>query len=319
LCLFIPFRPAMTSPISTPWGLILVGVFISLILFGIIVSQVFTYFQTCDKDPLWQKLFVTVLFILDTLSSILAMAWMYYLLVDNWGQIGAFTYGDWLLAADPMVAGIIAFMVQCFFAWRIHIIAQTAWQTAAIVVCAVLTLCGGVGTGIAVLWVKDYALFANFKQIATIWLISASVGDIAITTALTYHLRRRKGTFEATDRLLDRIIQLTVQNGLLTALVAVVDICLYLSTPIPYHISLSFLMPKLYSNTVLSSLNARRNMRQDATATVDCGTRSTVTGNGINVVRLNASQTHPIPEVFVEIHEMSDAKAESEQPEWQRV
>ncbi|KAF7985971.1 hypothetical protein HWV62_43936 [Athelia sp. TMB] len=311
----------MPSAISTPWGLILIGVFISLILFGIIVSQVFTYFENCEKDPLWQKLFVGIIFLLDTLSSILAMAWMYYLLIDNWGQIEAFTFGDWLLAADPMVAGVIAFMVQLFFAWRIHIVAKTAWLTLAIAACAFLTLCGGLGTGIAVLWVKEYALFANFKQIATIWLISASVGDISITISLTYHLRRRKGAFKATDKLLDHIIQLTVQNGLLTALVAVVDICLYLSTPIPYHISLSFLMPKLYSNTVLSSLNARRLMRNDASATVDCGSRSTGTGTGgiFNVVQLSQSHADQSPEVFTESHEMGDAKVRTEQPEWQRV
>lgn len=110
------------------------------------------------------------------------------------------------------------------------------------------------------------------------------------------------------------IILLTcILIGLLTALVSIVDISLYLATvrpitfphfylvpdpdclqPKPYHIcktpklclkststnvhsALSFLMPKLYSNTVLSSLNARRKLRQDAVATVDCGSRSTTT------------------------------------------
>ncbi|KAF7970398.1 hypothetical protein HWV62_24193 [Athelia sp. TMB] len=305
------------SAISTPWGLILIGVFISLILFGIIVSQVFTYFQHCEKDALWQKLFVGALFALDTLSSVLAMAWMYYLLIDNWGQPTAFASGDWLLAADPMVAGVVAFMVQLFFAWRIHVIARTPWQTLAILACAALTLCGGLGTGVAVLWVKEYALFASFKPVAAVWLLAASVGDIAITVALTYHLRRWKGTFKATDRLLDRIIQ---------PLVAVVDIALYLSTPTPYHIALSFLMPKLYANTVLSSLNARRALRADALATVDCGSGTTTggVGAGVSVVRLDGGGVgsggggRAGPEVFVEIHEMSDAK-EAGRPEWGRV
>ncbi|KZP16241.1 hypothetical protein FIBSPDRAFT_702104, partial [Athelia psychrophila] len=223
--------------------------------------QVFTYFRSCDKDPLWQKIFVLIVFALDTLSSILDMTWIYWLLIDNWGQIEAFTYGNWLLTADLMVAGIVACMVQCFFAWRIQIITEKKWLTMAIIFCAFITMCGGIGSGIAVLVVPSYAALANFMHIEIIWPISAAVGDIVITISLTYHLRRYKGRSEATDKVLDCIIRLTVQNGFLTAIGAVVAVCLYLITPIrtiPYHIPLSFILPKLYSNTVLSSLNARK-------------------------------------------------------------
>lgn len=132
---------------------------------------------------------------------------MYQLLVDNWGNIVAFESANWLLAADPIIAGVVAFMVQLFFAWRIQIVARQWPLTMFIVICAFTTLCGGLGTGIAVAWVKSYALFANFRQIAVIWLISSTVGDTSITAALTHHLRRRKGSFVATDRLLDRIVQ----------------------------------------------------------------------------------------------------------------
>lgn len=132
---------------------------------------------------------------------------MYWLLIDNWGKIDAFTQADWLLGSDPMIAGIVGSMVQCFFAWRLLVITRKKWLTMIIVLCAVFTVCGGIGTGIACIWVKDYTLFLSFKQITVIWLISAALGDIGITMALTYHLHRRKGSFEATDKLLDRIIK----------------------------------------------------------------------------------------------------------------
>ncbi|KZP16239.1 hypothetical protein FIBSPDRAFT_976110, partial [Athelia psychrophila] len=261
-------------------------VFLSLVLFGIIISQVFTYFRNCDKDRPWLKLFVFVVFVLDTLSSILAMVWMYWLLIDNCGQIETFTYGSWLLAANLMVVGIVACMVQCFFARRTQIIAGKKWLTMFIVLCAFATMCGGIGTGIAVLWFRSYALLANLtKQLAIIWLIwliSAAVGDTVIAISLTYHLRHYKGRFEATNKVLDRIIRLTVQNGLLTSLGAIASICLTLSTPIPYHITYSFLMPKLYSIAVLSSLNARKHLNRDMTTTVDCGSRSVMRVSGVN-------------------------------------
>ncbi|KZP16281.1 hypothetical protein FIBSPDRAFT_958154 [Athelia psychrophila] len=303
----------MSNPIATPWGFILIGFFLSLILFGIIISQVFTYFRNCDKDPLWQKLFVLIVFTLDILSSILAMAWLYWLLIDNWGQIEAFKYGDWLLVADPMVAGILVCMVQCFFAWRIQIIAGKKWLTMVIVFCAFVTMCGGIGSGIMVIFVPSYAALANFKQFASICLISAAVGDIIITTSLTYHLRRYKGNCDATDEVLDRIINLTVQNGLLTSLVAIVDICLYMSTSIPYHMALSFLMPKLYSNTVLSSLNARKYIRRDMTTILDCGGRLVIRGPEVIDLTTDRSPTLTTrPEIFVEVYKISDAKVDTE-------
>ncbi|KZP26295.1 hypothetical protein FIBSPDRAFT_928731 [Athelia psychrophila] len=312
----------MTSLIAAPFGLILIGVFLSLMLLGIVISQVFTYYQNYERDPLWLKWFVAVMFALDLLSSVLAIAWMYQLLIDNWGQIAAFTQGDWLLAADPMLAGIVACMAQCFFAWRIYVLTSSRWLTAIIACCAVVTACGGIGTGIAVLWVKKYTLFLTFKQITVLWLVSAAVGAIGITISLTYHLRRRKGSFEATDKVLDRIIQLTIQNGFFTAIVAITDVCMYLAVPLPYHMALSFLMPKLYSNTILSSLNARKDIRRDLANVVDCGGRTTI--RTADVVKFGGTSSSPAttrPEIFVEVHEMtmSDAKVDADQAEWVRA
>lgn len=136
-----------------------------------------------------------------------------------------------MIAADPMLAGLIAFQVQMFFAWRLHIIGSTRypelvaqkppwssllaeyviakqnWLTSFICICSFATLLGGMGTGMAILWIKEYTLFLRFEPIASVWGISAAVADFTITVAMTYHLRRAKGGFEATDRLLDRVIQ----------------------------------------------------------------------------------------------------------------
>ncbi|KZP12121.1 hypothetical protein FIBSPDRAFT_168833 [Athelia psychrophila] len=57
--------------------------------------------------------------------------------------------------------------------------------------------------------------------------------DITITVAMTYHLRRAKGTFQRTERLLDRIIILTLQNGSLTTLLALFNVCLYFAVKQP--------------------------------------------------------------------------------------
>lgn len=132
---------------------------------------------------------------------------MYQLFIDGWGDAGAFVTANWLLAADPMLNGVIACMVQLFFAWRLHIVGSQWWLTLFIAICSFAALCGGVGTGIAILWIKEYALLGNAKPIGCTWVFGAIVADIAITVALSYHLRRRKGSFKTTDDLVDRIVQ----------------------------------------------------------------------------------------------------------------
>ncbi|KZP26345.1 hypothetical protein FIBSPDRAFT_1040888 [Athelia psychrophila] len=78
--------------------------------------------------------------------------------MDGWGDPLAFVTAGWPLVVQPILEGVIGVMVQLFFAWRLHIIAKRSWLTAAIVTGAFLTFCGGVGTGAAIGWLKQYVL-----------------------------------------------------------------------------------------------------------------------------------------------------------------
>lgn len=98
-------------------------------------------------------------------------------------------------------------MVQLFFAWRLNIISKQPLLTAFIATASLATFLGGVGTGIAVLWVKEYARLGQVKGIGLTWDFSTVIADMTITAGMTYYLRRHRGSFEITDRLLDRIIQ----------------------------------------------------------------------------------------------------------------
>lgn len=107
-------------------------------------------------------------------------------------------------------------MVHVFFAWRLHIIARKRWLTLSIIGLAFVTCCGGIGTGIGVIFVKKYLLFDKLRTIIFIWLIPGTIADITITVALAVHLRRHKGNFKATDHLVDRIIQRVYPTCLLS-------------------------------------------------------------------------------------------------------
>ncbi|KAJ7106188.1 hypothetical protein C8R44DRAFT_886080 [Mycena epipterygia] len=74
-------------------------------------------------------------------------------------------------------------------------------------------------------------------------------------------LLRKKTGFEGTDTVVDRLIRLTVQTGI--ALFSILDIVCFLTLPAAtvnfiWNIPLS----KLYSNCLMSSLNARRYLKR---------------------------------------------------------
>ncbi|THU98655.1 hypothetical protein K435DRAFT_752611 [Dendrothele bispora CBS 962.96] len=76
---------------------------------------------------------------------------------------------------------------------------------------------------------------------------------------------KHKRGFKASNELIDRIFRSTVQTGLLTSVVACIDLflylafvstCLYISRT--RHLIFNIMLCKLYSMTLMSSLNARQ-------------------------------------------------------------
>lgn len=154
---------------------------------------------------------------------------MYRLLIEDRGDITMLAKADPLPAAVDTIIGLTLCIVQLFFAWRLHIIGTTIypglaqpsvfslrgftitrqhWLTLLISICSLVPLVGDVWTGIASLpRATDYVHPASIAPIDVTSGCFTIVADILITWAMTYHLRRAKGTFARTDRLLDRIIQ----------------------------------------------------------------------------------------------------------------
>lgn len=93
---------------------------------------------------------------------------------------------------------------------------------------------------------------------ALTWLIASAVADITITASLCYYLARQKSGFSATDDTINKIIRLTVQTGLITTLFAILDVVCFLVLP---HTTINFVwdfaLSKLYTNALISTLNAR--------------------------------------------------------------
>ncbi|KAJ3531231.1 hypothetical protein NM688_g7603 [Phlebia brevispora] len=278
----------MGSPASVTHGPGLIGIFLNIFL-----------------DKPWMKLMVGMLLIADTVNCVFDMWWIYDILINHFMDPMALTTGNWVFATDPAMVGIIASMSQLFFAWRVKVLTNNVWVVALIIFSAFGSGLGGIGTAIAIHFVPEFVDFQKFKVVVIIWLISAAVCDSAIAASLTWHLRKHKTGFQGTDDVLNKIIRLTVQNGLVTALCAIIDLIAFLATPTGLHLAFNFPLAKLYTNSLMSSLNSRAGWRFQSTESAEKASRGQSGNRRLDVVNLS---THTRPEVYVHVesHEMVD-------------
>ncbi|EKM52683.1 uncharacterized protein PHACADRAFT_261275 [Phanerochaete carnosa HHB-10118-sp] len=298
----------MGNPASVAQGPGLVGTFLNVFLYGIMVTQCTFYYSRYPKDRIWLKCLVVGLLIADTTNCVFDICWIYDNLVNHFGDVPYLESGNWVFATDPAMVGIISCTVQLFFAWRVKVLTNNLWVVAIISLTASTSFFGGVGTAIAIHFVPQFEQFQKFEVIVIIWLIGAAVCDAMITLSLTWHLRRHKTGFSGTDDILNKIIRLTVQNGLLTAVWASIDLVVYLSTPTGLHLAFNFPLAKLYTNSLMSSLNSRSGWRYQTSEHTDQKSRDMGVGGGgrrLDVVNLSTT-TRPEVFVHVEQHEMVD-------------
>lgn len=239
----------------------LIGFTLNAVLFGIMITQVYLYFTTYKKDRLFLKLLVLFLLVADTVNTVFDFLYLYHVLIQHFGETALLEEADWLFATDPVITGLIATTVQLFFAWRIRVLTKNWFLVCIVTALAVAGFVGAAVTTYEVGRTPKFVDFRNFKAVVILWLTSESVGDMLITGILVRFLRKHKTGFKNSDMIVDRIIRVTVQTGLITSIVAILDLIFFLADPTGTHLIFNFPLCKLYTNSMMSSLNSRKGWR----------------------------------------------------------
>ncbi|THH20333.1 hypothetical protein EW146_g1023 [Bondarzewia mesenterica] len=320
----------------TVQGPTLIGVFFNLILYGIFLAQVQVYFSTFKQDRRWFKLFrsfcglqIVSLVILETINSVFAMYYSYDRLVNNFGDMNAQAVSNWVFGMSPLTNGIIAVSVQIFFSWRVRVLTGKIWAMLLIVFLSVVSSLAAITVFFiaAILASSPTASAASFvKPVIIVWLVLSATADSLISTTLVYHLRKNRTGFVSTDDTLNKIIRLTVQTGIITSVWAILDLGVYLGVPTADHEIFNLALAKLYTNSLLSSLNSRQGWKYTSTVENTGGHSADRGHSRVNQRQhkgaISFSQGAVPAEVFVNIesHELRDVSlsthpSDSQMPE----
>ncbi|KAJ7057650.1 hypothetical protein C8F01DRAFT_1256279 [Mycena amicta] len=223
------------------FGPMLLGVLLNTLLYGVMATQMLTYYIRFPNDFRWIRYFVLYLLLAETAVVVVEVGIIYQPLVLEYGASLLLLLLLLLLALVLLLLAlglkmrmnvIVATPIQLFTAWRIKIITQSYIAPVLIALLSIASFGGGLLLSFSVLRSSQFIDFGVFATEAAVWLISSAVCDIVLAVAMAYALLTRKtGIDKAVDGYINRIVRLTIESGSLTAAAALIDVILSISFP----------------------------------------------------------------------------------------
>jgi len=252
---------------------IMFGVLASAFFGGIMTTQTYIYFRSWKpKGDGWGiKTLVAVIWTVDALQLCLITQELYWTLVDNFGNEPGLRWVPWSFAAACGAEGFISFLVQCFYTRRLYILSERNWLLAGCV--AVPAFCSLAFCMLSVAKVTQNSYVPDFPHLEwaiIAWLVCAIIADIAVVTLICWYLNRGKTGFKKTDLLIDKLLFLTVNTGLLPTIAESCHLITFAILPINnLHIFFNYVVGKLYGNSFLATLNSRQTILESASENQD--------------------------------------------------
>ncbi|KAF7360006.1 hypothetical protein MVEN_00728000 [Mycena venus] len=229
-------------------------------LFGVLTIQLYLYYQAFPNDRLLTKCLVYSVYCIQLVDIVMSVCDAFEIFGYGFGDFAAL--GPIRLAwfTSPVITALVSFIVQSFYAFRLHVISKSRIIPALIVAASVAVSVSGFVTG-RFTWEAGAATALHTKKLSIsvgVWLIGSALIDIIIAVCMTYFLMVNDTGFRKTRALITKLVRLTIETGSVTALVALTTVILFFAFPgRPYYITPVNIMPMVYANTMFAVQNAR--------------------------------------------------------------
>ncbi|KAF8074483.1 hypothetical protein FPV67DRAFT_582646 [Lyophyllum atratum] len=249
------------APIDS-MGPFLIGNLLNYGLMGVLAVQVYFYTLAFPNDRLANKALVGVIMGLDIVQTSCATMYIWDIIIVGWGDVARIEHAPWSISTLPPTAGTVAFIAQSFFAWRVWILGTRRWPFVLIVGATLVTALASCAMsfcyGIALVTTSPYASRMFESNALMAWLATSIVCDLMITVTLSVQLwMKKQKTFHFVNHVVHRGVRMAIETGGLTCGVAIAELVLFLTPQSSYLHMLVIISGKIYSNSLLASLNSR--------------------------------------------------------------
>ncbi|KAG2013376.1 hypothetical protein CC2G_010295 [Coprinopsis cinerea AmutBmut pab1-1] len=249
--------------VDNTMGASMIGVICASVLYGVSCVQTWYYFNHYRKDVWYIKSLVGAVWMFDTIHQILISHTVYYYVITNYNNPSILNRLVWSILLEVLFNGFIGLLVQGFLTLRVWKLSDENIPLTVVISLLVLAefACSAAFT-VESLKLRTWEDLGSLKGLSISVNIIGVVADVVIAGALFYFLQRSRTGFKKSDSMISRLILFTVSTGFLTSLCAIgslVSILAWGQTLI--YVAFYFSIGRLYSNSVLATLNARKSIR----------------------------------------------------------
>ncbi|KAI0054976.1 hypothetical protein BV25DRAFT_1922215 [Artomyces pyxidatus] len=206
------------------------------------------------------------------------------------------------------MGGFIGGIVQIFYAWQIYTMAKTMFMCCVAALIVVIAVGQSLAVVVSCLLLQasptpdddlHLYLYPGFEA----WLAGSFVADIFISCSMIWILYRAKkeAVWTRSETLLNRLIVNSIRTGTVTVVCAAIDLALFIALVNgTYCLTPAFILGKLYSNSLMVTLNARNlEVRSEAGQPETFGSSARASTQGGAIV---FARSDPIPTVTSSSH-----------------
>ncbi|KAI0723430.1 hypothetical protein C8Q76DRAFT_395199 [Earliella scabrosa] len=245
-------------------GVLLIGVIISGVLYGVSCSQVYYYYTRYNRDKWIIKLLVTVVWTSDSVHQALISHSIYWYLVKEYGNPNAMTMLNKTIVVEVLFNGFTGLFVQSFFALRVYRLSEKRLYLFIPVALLVAAEFGvSVAYTIRAFSLNTFMDLTALRALSICMNVFAAAADVLIAAILCTLLHTSRTNFARSNTLINKLIIFAVNTGLLTSVCACISLITFFTLPNSFvYICFYFLIGRLYSNSLMATLNARKSLRE---------------------------------------------------------
>ncbi|KII84160.1 hypothetical protein PLICRDRAFT_46523 [Plicaturopsis crispa FD-325 SS-3] len=243
-------------------GGFLIGVIVSAVLYGVTLVQSFFYFTHYPNDAWVLKSLVTATVICDTAQLGMITHGVYHYLIRGFNDRMGLQKMVWSVLLEALFTGVTGALVQLFFVHRIWRLSKKN-NLLCIIILVVVLSCASCGTAWVIITLQmdtfEDLLRAN-RLTLSIQALTA-VADVLIAASLVILLTRSRTGFKRSDTIITRLVLFSINTGLLTWICAMLTlITIIISPDTLIYAAFYFSIGRLYANSLLATLNARKSI-----------------------------------------------------------